>query len=544
MSKQPIDGPLDAEKKEVTVAVTAAENFEEQVEEVGKVAPPDGGYGWVVVAASFLVNMAVDGVIYTCGKILVPIWADQFGSTSVAGAVISILTGCYYLAGPLASSFVNVFGIRSVAIAGSILATTAFLLSRFASTIWELYLLFGVLGGIGFGCMYLPSIVILSTYFAKKRSVATGIAVCGSGIGTMVFSTINGPVFDYFGKDVGSFMVYLAAIAISGSLFSLLFAPLKATEHQVKKVAKMVRNYEGKPEEPTQRLLEDVRNDLEELNRPGHNADTFYAGNAPVSRSRSNTLDRKAAESAEAHVVHATEHHTVHHVVKKSKFTKFKESLCSVLDKDLLFSPSFMTLAVSGTFTVLSFLVPFVYLALAMKQKNPDFTDAELSLPVTLIGAFNIMFRIGCGMVADHPKMSALQVSNVATIIAGTSMLFVPFCTELWHYVVFCIPFSAGVACFAALRSVICVELIGVEKLSNAFGILMVFMGIGAVVGGPIAAQIKDITGNYDISFYVMGIIFAFSGVMTIRLPELKAWEESKKLARAGTEMRVISEAS
>ncbi|CUR30011.1 Monocarboxylate transporter 14 [Caenorhabditis elegans] len=203
-----------------------------------------------------------------------------------------------------------------------------------------------------------------------------------------------------------------------------------------------------------------------------------------------------------------------------------------------------MTLAVSGTFTVLSFLVPFVYLALAMKQKNPDFTDAELSLPVTLIGAFNIMFRIGCGMVADHPKMSALQVSNVATIIAGTSMLFVPFCTELWHYVVFCIPFSAGVACFAALRSVICVELIGVEKLSNAFGILMVFMGIGAVVGGPIAAQIKDITGNYDISFYVMGIIFAFSGVMTIRLPELKAWEESKKLARAGTEMRVISEAS
>ncbi|CUR30012.1 MFS domain-containing protein [Caenorhabditis elegans] len=72
----------------------------------------------------------------------------------------------------------------------------------------------------------------------------------------------------------------------------------------------------------------------------------------------------------------------------------------------------------------------------------------------------------------------------------------------------------------------------------------MVFMGIGAVVGGPIAAQIKDITGNYDISFYVMGIIFAFSGVMTIRLPELKAWEESKKLARAGTEMRVISEAS
>uniref|UniRef100_A0A8R1HUQ4 MFS domain-containing protein n=1 Tax=Caenorhabditis japonica TaxID=281687 RepID=A0A8R1HUQ4_CAEJA len=534
------DKPPRVDPKQLAAA---EEDLENQIEEVGRVTPPDGGYGWVVVVASFLVNMAVDGVIYTCGKILIPVWSVQFGSTSAASIAISLLTGCYYLCGPLASSFVNVFGIRSVAIGGSIVSTTAFLLSRYVDAAWQLYLLFGVLGGIGFGCMYLPSIVILSTYFSKRRSVATGIAVCGSGIGTVVFSQLNGPVFEWFGQNVGLFMIYLAAISISGAVFSMFFAPLTASDSQVAKVAKIVNQYEGHGgEEATRDLLEAVRNDLEELNRPGQQSDTFYAGKTPINRSRSNTLDKKEAEAhrAASHVVHVTEQHTVEHVAKKSKLVQIKDSLLLIWDKDLLFSPSFMTLAISGTFTVLSFLVPFIYIGEVMK-KNPELTDQQRSIPLSLIGVFNIVCRVLCGIVADHPKMSALQVSNVATIIAGTSMMFVPFCSELWHFIVFCVPFSAGVACFAALRSVICVDLIGVEKLSNAFGILMVFMGIGALVGSPIAAFIKDHTGSYDISFYVMGAVFAFSGIMTIRLPQLKEWEDNRRRALGGTEMQTIS---
>ena len=37
--------------------------------------------------------------------------------------------------------------------------------------------------GGGLGLIYLPAIVSVTCYFEKKRSFATGIAVCGSGIG-------------------------------------------------------------------------------------------------------------------------------------------------------------------------------------------------------------------------------------------------------------------------------------------------------------------------------------------------------------------------
>jgi MFS family permease len=47
------------------------------------------------------------------------------------------------------------------------------------------------ISGLGFGMIYLPSIVSVGYYFEKKRAMATGIAVCGSGIGTFIFSPLS-----------------------------------------------------------------------------------------------------------------------------------------------------------------------------------------------------------------------------------------------------------------------------------------------------------------------------------------------------------------
>ena len=36
-------------------------------------SPPDGGWGWVVCAASFLCNMILDGIAYCFGVLLTPL---------------------------------------------------------------------------------------------------------------------------------------------------------------------------------------------------------------------------------------------------------------------------------------------------------------------------------------------------------------------------------------------------------------------------------------------------------------------------------------
>uniref|UniRef100_A0A915AV94 Major facilitator superfamily (MFS) profile domain-containing protein n=1 Tax=Parascaris univalens TaxID=6257 RepID=A0A915AV94_PARUN len=75
-------------------------DVEAKLESVGIVTPPDGGYGWIVVIASFFANLLVDGVIFTVGQSLLSIWEREFKTTAMAASwAQSLLGGCYLLAG-------------------------------------------------------------------------------------------------------------------------------------------------------------------------------------------------------------------------------------------------------------------------------------------------------------------------------------------------------------------------------------------------------------------------------------------------------------
>jgi len=69
------------------------------VDELTPPLPPDGGWGWAVVAASFTANLILDGVCYTFG-VLMPELLRHFqagkGKTALVG---SMLPGCYLLVG-------------------------------------------------------------------------------------------------------------------------------------------------------------------------------------------------------------------------------------------------------------------------------------------------------------------------------------------------------------------------------------------------------------------------------------------------------------
>ena len=72
----------------------------------------------------------------------------------------------------------------------------------YTESIWMLYLTFGLLTGIGLSLCYVAAVVIVAYYFEQRRSLATGISVCGGGIGTFIFAPLTqyliGKVFIYF----------------------------------------------------------------------------------------------------------------------------------------------------------------------------------------------------------------------------------------------------------------------------------------------------------------------------------------------------------
>ena len=70
---------------------------------------------------------------------------------------------------------------------------------------------------MGFGLIYLPAIVSVSMYFEKKRAFATGIAVCGSGVGTFLMAPLVHELINRYGWET--------AIVITGAIV-LLCVPL------------------------------------------------------------------------------------------------------------------------------------------------------------------------------------------------------------------------------------------------------------------------------------------------------------------------------
>jgi len=82
--------------------------------------------------------------------------------------------------------------------------------------------------GIGFGMIYSPSVIIVGFYFEKWRALATGIAVCGSGIGMLVMAPLSTQLITSLGwrDTLRIHGAMVAACIISG----LLFRPLPALE--------------------------------------------------------------------------------------------------------------------------------------------------------------------------------------------------------------------------------------------------------------------------------------------------------------------------
>ncbi|XP_028966595.1 uncharacterized protein LOC100906583 [Galendromus occidentalis] len=152
--------------------------------------PPDGGWGWMVVLASFAINLISDGVSSSLGVFLPDLTLYFKVGRGHAAWVASLFLSMPLLAGPIASWLTDRYGCRRVCIMGSILASLGFVLSYFSNSLALLYVTFSF-AGFGLALCYVTSVVIVAYYFEKKRCLATGLSVCGSGVGTFIFAPLT-----------------------------------------------------------------------------------------------------------------------------------------------------------------------------------------------------------------------------------------------------------------------------------------------------------------------------------------------------------------
>lgn len=187
----------------------------------------DGGYGWLVVFGAFSVQFWVAGLVKSYGVLFVEI-LEIFptNTTAVASWIPAILSALCLALAPLSSALCQRFSCRTVVFIGGLFCSCGLMLSYFATSLYHLLFTFGILTGIGGGLACTPGIIIVSTYFNKRRALANGICVSGTAAGSFVFPILIECLIPKFGFH--GTLLLLGAGMLHVCVSATLYRPIRS----------------------------------------------------------------------------------------------------------------------------------------------------------------------------------------------------------------------------------------------------------------------------------------------------------------------------
>jgi MFS family permease len=146
-------------------------------------------YGWVIVGVSFLTLFFSLGTRFSFGVFYVAILKEYgWGRGETAGA-FSLAMVIHGLFAVVTGNLIDRFGPRTLFPVGATFLAMGLAATSRITAIWHLYLFYGVVMAIGINTLsYAPHMSLIPKWFTKKRGLASGLAVSGIGMGTMVMA--------------------------------------------------------------------------------------------------------------------------------------------------------------------------------------------------------------------------------------------------------------------------------------------------------------------------------------------------------------------
>ncbi|XP_076599413.1 monocarboxylate transporter 12-B-like isoform X2 [Chaetodon auriga] len=180
------------------MAVTKEEKLEGGRRAPGVTTPPEGGWGWMVVAACFLATICTRAVTRCVSIFFVEFQLHFERDYSTTAWIHSLVDSSTMLCAPLGGLLGNHLSCRATVILGGLLSSAGLILSSFSSCLEHLYICLGFLTGLGFALSYTPAIAMVGRYFSERKALAYGIALSGSGIGTFILAPVVQLLIDHY----------------------------------------------------------------------------------------------------------------------------------------------------------------------------------------------------------------------------------------------------------------------------------------------------------------------------------------------------------
>ncbi|CAB1451549.1 unnamed protein product [Pleuronectes platessa] len=436
-------------------------------------SPPDGGWGWVIVGSCFMVTVCTRAVT-RCISIFFTELQAHFGADYSETAWIHSLLDCTtMLFAPVGSLIGTRWSCRGTVMLGGLISSCGLLLSSFTSSLELLYVFMGVLTGLGFALCYTPAIALVGCYFRRRRALAYGVAVSGSGIGTFVLApAVQRLIQRYTWRGA---LLVLSAFVANLCVCGALLRPITLRGEEADSEGEDRRG----PVSP-----QDAQLAVKRSHQSAGGCSSLGASPSPSSSPSLPLLPGNPAPQVE----------------RRRCFSSW-----SSREYRFLLLPDFLLLAVSFLFLASGCSLPFVFLVPCALHAGVSHQHAAFLM--SILGVVDIVGNITFGWLTDHRCLKPYRLTCYILSVAmeGLCCLLVPLLRSFPVLVPFAVLYGYFDGAYVALIPVVTSDVVGAQHLSSALGVVYFLHALPYLVSPPFAGWLVDITGSYTATFLLSG---------------------------------------
>lgn len=141
---------------------------------------------WVQLALGLLCMISISSPQYVWALLTRPFMEKLQVPLAEIQLTFSLLIILQTFFSPFQGKLINKFGPRRLITLGTVMSGVSWMLSANIQSLTELYLYYGVVGGLGTGIVYIGVVGLMVRWFPEKRGFATGMVAAGYGMGAIL----------------------------------------------------------------------------------------------------------------------------------------------------------------------------------------------------------------------------------------------------------------------------------------------------------------------------------------------------------------------
>jgi len=174
-------------------------------------------YGYTIVASGFSIQAIGVGTFVAFGIFFKPLLTDfDWSRATISGAqsMVMVVAG---LSAMFLGRLNDKFSPRILMTAGGLCCGLGVLLMSVLSNVWQLYLYYGMLFGIGYSAIDIIPLTTVARWFIRRRGMMTGILKVGTGAGQLVIPILASVLIAIYGWRtsyiiIGAIVMFLLII--------------------------------------------------------------------------------------------------------------------------------------------------------------------------------------------------------------------------------------------------------------------------------------------------------------------------------------------